>query len=98
MAEPNDAAPTAPLAMMIDFDGTLVEPNVAMVLVEKFCPNGAEVAEEVDLLLHAGKMTLREAWEREASLMVADQIPEMIKSKKTPEQMMKEMMEKYNKK
>ncbi|HZY69780.1 MAG TPA: HAD-IB family phosphatase [Thermoplasmata archaeon] len=67
-----------PLSLMIDFDGTLVEPNVAIVLVEQFCPDGARVANEVDLLLHSGKMTLREAWEREAALMRADQIPEMI--------------------
>lgn len=65
--------------MMIDFDGTLVEPNVAIVLVEEFCPDGARVANEVDLLLHSGKMTLREAWEREAALMRSDQVPEMIR-------------------
>lgn len=67
-----------PFTMLIDFDGTLVEPNVAIVLVEQFCPNGDEVAHEVDILLHEGKMTLREAWEREAALMRADRIPEMI--------------------
>jgi 2-hydroxy-3-keto-5-methylthiopentenyl-1-phosphate phosphatase len=67
-----------PFTMLIDFDGTLVEPNVAIVLVEQFCPNGEEVAHEVDILLHEGKITLREAWEREASLMRADRIPEMV--------------------
>ncbi|MCI4350822.1 MAG: MtnX-like HAD-IB family phosphatase [Thermoplasmata archaeon] len=67
-----------PFTMLIDFDGTLVDPNVAIVLVEKFCPNGDVVAHEVDIQLHEGKITLREAWEREASLMRADQIPEMV--------------------
>jgi 2-hydroxy-3-keto-5-methylthiopentenyl-1-phosphate phosphatase len=65
--------------VFIDFDGTLVEPNVAILLVGKFCPDGARVANEVDQLLHTGKMTLREAWEHQAALLPANRIPEMTR-------------------
>ncbi|MCI4336351.1 MAG: HAD-IB family phosphatase [Thermoplasmata archaeon] len=63
--------------MFIDFDGTLVDPNVAILLVEEFCPDGPKLAHEVDELLHAGTITLREAWRRQVSLLREDQIPEM---------------------
>lgn len=63
--------------MFIDFDGTLVEPNVAIRLVEEFCADGPRVANEIDILLHEGTITLREAWRRQVELMHADQIPEM---------------------
>ncbi|HZY92633.1 MAG TPA: HAD-IB family phosphatase [Thermoplasmata archaeon] len=66
-----------PFRMFIDFDGTLVEPNVAIVLVEEFCADGKRVAHEIDELLHTGKITLREAWRRQVELMRADQIPAM---------------------
>ncbi|MGA8091182.1 MAG: HAD-IB family phosphatase [Thermoplasmata archaeon] len=61
----------------MDFDGTLVEPNVAILLVERFCPDGQTVAHEVDLQLHSGKITLREAWDRQAALLPGDRIDEM---------------------
>ena len=65
------------LRIYVDFDGTLVEPNVAIDLVEKFCVGGEAVAHEVDLALHSGKMTLREAWERQAALLPVERIGEM---------------------
>lgn len=65
------------LRMLLDFDGTLVGPNVAILLVGEFCPNGAELARTVDEELHAGRITLREAWARQAALLPADRIPEM---------------------
>lgn len=67
MAVPSVAPP--PYRMFLDFDGTLVEPNVAVELVERFAPDGARVAHEVDEELHQGKITLREAWERQAALL-----------------------------
>lgn len=75
------AASTAPpgLRMFIDFDGTLVDPNVAIVLVEEFCPDGKRLAHEIDELLHTGVITLREAWRRQVSLLREDQIPEMAR-------------------
>ena len=69
--------PTSPLRMLLDFDGTLVGPNVAIILVEQFAENGAELAHAVDIELHEGKITLREAWARQAALLPADRIPEM---------------------
>ncbi len=63
--------------VFVDFDGTLVEPNVAILLVERFCPDGESVAHEVDLQLHAGQITLREAWDRQAALLPGDRIDEM---------------------
>jgi 2,3-diketo-5-methylthio-1-phosphopentane phosphatase len=63
--------------VLVDFDGTLVEPNVAILLVERFCPNGEAVAHEVDLQLHSGQITLREAWDRQAALLPADRMDEM---------------------
>jgi 2-hydroxy-3-keto-5-methylthiopentenyl-1-phosphate phosphatase len=72
------AAPTAPLRVFIDFDGTLVVPNVAILIVQEFAPDGRRLAREVDLALHAQKLTLREAWEQEARALPADRIPEMI--------------------
>jgi 2-hydroxy-3-keto-5-methylthiopentenyl-1-phosphate phosphatase len=70
-------APPAPFRVFLDFDGTLVGPNVAIVLVEKFAKEGARVANEVDLQLHRGEITLRQAWDRQAALLPADRIPEM---------------------
>lgn len=67
------------LRMFIDFDGTLVDPNVAILLVEEFCPDGKRLAHEVDLLLHNGTITLREAWRRQVSLLHEQQIPEMAR-------------------
>jgi 2-hydroxy-3-keto-5-methylthiopentenyl-1-phosphate phosphatase len=69
--------PATPLRMLIDFDGTLVEPNVAIILVEEFASDGARVAHEVDEELHAGKITLREAWARQVALLPADRVREM---------------------
>jgi 2-hydroxy-3-keto-5-methylthiopentenyl-1-phosphate phosphatase len=69
----------SPLQVVLDFDGTLVEPNVAIVLVTEFAENGHEVAHDVDRLLHEGKIGLREAWQRQAALLPGDRIPEMAR-------------------
>jgi 2-hydroxy-3-keto-5-methylthiopentenyl-1-phosphate phosphatase len=69
--------PPSPLRMLLDFDGTLVGPNVAITLVGEFAPNGEELAHVVDEELHAGRITLREAWARQAALLPADRVPEM---------------------
>ncbi len=66
-----------PLRVFVDFDGTLVQPNVAILLVERFAPNGRRVAREVDEQLHQGRITLRQAWDRQAALLPWDQIPAM---------------------
>lgn len=66
-----------PLRIFLDFDGTLVEPNVAVVLVERFAQDGARVAHEVDEQLHRGEITLRQAWERQAALLAWSDIPAM---------------------
>src|SRR5208282_2465241 len=63
--------------VFVDFDGTLVDPNVAILLVERFCEGGVQIAHEVDELLHSGQITLREAWDRQAALLPPDRIPEM---------------------
>jgi len=68
-----------PLRVVLDFDGTLVDPNVAIVLVTEFAENGHEVAHEVDRLLHEGKIGLREAWQRQAALLPGDRVPEMAR-------------------
>jgi 2-hydroxy-3-keto-5-methylthiopentenyl-1-phosphate phosphatase len=65
------------LRMWVDFDGTLVEPNVAIILVEEFARDGKRLAHQVDEELHAGKITLREAWERQVALLPADRMAEM---------------------
>jgi 2-hydroxy-3-keto-5-methylthiopentenyl-1-phosphate phosphatase len=65
------------LRMWVDFDGTLVEPNVAIILVEKFARDGQRVAHEIDEELHAGRLTLRQAWERQVALLPADRLGEM---------------------
>lgn len=67
-----------PVRMLIDFDGTLVEPNVAILLVTEFAPDGARVAHAIDEELHTGRITLREAWRRQVELLRVDQIPEMV--------------------
>lgn len=67
------------LRMWIDFDGTLVEPNVAIILVEEFARDGKRVAHEIDEELHAGKITLREAWERQVALLPGDRMEEMAR-------------------
>lgn len=75
-AEP--ARPTSsPLRVVLDFDGTLVEPNVAIVLVAEFAKNGAKIAHEIDELLHTGKIGLREAWMRQVQVLPADRLGEM---------------------
>jgi 2-hydroxy-3-keto-5-methylthiopentenyl-1-phosphate phosphatase len=63
--------------ILIDFDGTLVTTNVAIVLVEEFCPNGKFIAGEIDRKLARGEMTLREAWAAEVDLLPADRLDEM---------------------
>jgi 2-hydroxy-3-keto-5-methylthiopentenyl-1-phosphate phosphatase len=67
-----------PLHVWIDFDGTLVLPNVAVELVGQFGRHGREVAREVDDLLHSGQITLRQAWEREIAILPAERLSEMI--------------------
>lgn len=67
------------LDVVLDFDGTLVEPNVAILLVEEFAPNGHAVAHEIDELLHTGKIGLREAWQRQVALLPMDRLPEMAR-------------------
>jgi 2-hydroxy-3-keto-5-methylthiopentenyl-1-phosphate phosphatase len=73
-----DRVPPPSLQVLLDFDGTLVEPNVAIVLVERFCADGHRVAHEVDEALHAGKLTLREAWARQVALLPPDRLDEMV--------------------
>lgn len=67
------------LRVVVDFDGTLVVPNVAIDLVTEFVPDGARVAGEIDLLLHEGKIGLREAWQRQVTLLPRDRLPEMTR-------------------
>ncbi len=67
------------LRVVVDFDGTLVDPNVAIVLVSEFAPGGEAVAREVDQLLHEGRIGLREAWQRQAALLPAERLPEMTR-------------------
>jgi 2-hydroxy-3-keto-5-methylthiopentenyl-1-phosphate phosphatase len=64
--------------VVVDFDGTLVVPNVAIDLVAEFVPDGARVAGEIDILLHEGKIGLREAWQRQVTLLPRERLPEMI--------------------
>jgi 2-hydroxy-3-keto-5-methylthiopentenyl-1-phosphate phosphatase len=71
------AVPPPSLRVVVDFDGTLVVPNVAIVLVEEFVEDGHRVAHEIDQLLHEGKIGLREAWQRQAALLPPDRIAEM---------------------
>jgi 2,3-diketo-5-methylthio-1-phosphopentane phosphatase len=68
---------SSPFRVLLDFDGTLVGPNVAIILVEQFAEDGAVLAHTVDEELHSGKITLREAWSRQAALLPPDRIPEM---------------------
>ena len=67
-----------PAELLLDFDGTLVEPNVAIVLLREFVPDGLRVAEEIDALLHRREITLREAWARESALLPVARVPEMV--------------------
>ncbi|MGB6442113.1 MAG: HAD-IB family phosphatase [Thermoplasmata archaeon] len=67
------------LRVFVDFDGTLVVPNVAILLVEKFAENGEIVAHEVDQQLHSGQITLRQAWERQVALLLPDRFDEMTR-------------------
>ncbi|MFZ0892781.1 MAG: HAD-IB family phosphatase [Thermoplasmata archaeon] len=71
------AAGRPPLRIFLDFDGTLVESNVAVDLVERFADDGVRVAHEVDEQLHRGEITLRQAWDRQAALLPWDRVPEM---------------------
>jgi 2-hydroxy-3-keto-5-methylthiopentenyl-1-phosphate phosphatase len=76
-------SPSSPLRVVLDFDGTLVDPNVAILLVTEFAENGHQVAHEVDRLLHEGKIGLREAWQRQAALLPGDRVPEMARYVRT---------------
>ena len=73
-----DGSPVPPLQVLLDFDGTLVGPNVAILLVERFCPDGPRIAHEVDEALHAGRLTLREAWAQQVALLPPDRVTEMV--------------------
>ncbi|MHB8352021.1 MAG: HAD-IB family phosphatase [Thermoplasmata archaeon] len=63
--------------VLLDFDGTLADSNVAIDLITAFVPDGAQVARRVDDDLRAGRITLRQAWEEEAGLLRADRLSEM---------------------
>jgi len=79
-SRPESVGPRDPcLRVVLDFDGTLVDPNVAIVLVEKFAENGRAIAHEVDALLHEGRIGLREAWQRQAALLPANRLEEMAR-------------------
>lgn len=67
----------APCQVLLDFDGTFVVPNVAILLVGEFGVDGVRVAKEVDEDLHAGRITLREAWRKEVALLPAARMGEM---------------------
>jgi 2-hydroxy-3-keto-5-methylthiopentenyl-1-phosphate phosphatase len=67
------------LRVVVDFDGTLVVPNVAIDLVAEFVPDGARIAHEIDILLHEGKIGLREAWQRQVMLLPRERLPEMVR-------------------
>jgi 2-hydroxy-3-keto-5-methylthiopentenyl-1-phosphate phosphatase len=71
------SAQRPPFRIFLDFDGTLVESNVAVDLVERFADDGVRVAHEVDEQLHRGEITLRQAWERQAALLPWDRVPAM---------------------
>jgi 2-hydroxy-3-keto-5-methylthiopentenyl-1-phosphate phosphatase len=66
------------LNVLLDFDGTLVESNVAIELVKEFCPDGGALAHEIDLKLSRGEITLREAWARQVALLPADRMAELV--------------------
>jgi 2-hydroxy-3-keto-5-methylthiopentenyl-1-phosphate phosphatase len=66
-----------PFRLFLDFDGTLVEPNVAILLVARFADDGARVAHEVDEQLHRGELTLRQAWELQAALLPWEKVQAM---------------------
>ncbi len=74
---PSSSSNPRGLRVILDFDGTLVDPNVAIVLVEEFAENGREIAHQIDELLHEGKMGLREAWQRQAALLPGERLGEM---------------------
>jgi len=73
-----DRAVASSLRVVVDFDGTLVVPNVAIDLVAEFVPDGARIAHEIDILLHEGKIGLREAWQRQVMLLPRERLPEMV--------------------
>lgn len=77
-SEAAGGSPTSAFRLLLDFDGTLVTPNVAILLVGRFCPDGERLAREVDRALHEGRMTLREAWARQVALLPADRYEEMV--------------------
>ncbi len=72
------AASSPSFTVFIDFDGTLVEPNVAIIVVERFAKDGPRLAREVDRRLKAEELTLREAWEEEAAALPANRLDEMV--------------------
>lgn len=77
-SDPHRPLPASPpFRLFLDFDGTLVEPNVAILLVERFADDGVRIAHEVDLQLHRGELTLRQAWERQAALLPWDKVAAM---------------------
>jgi len=67
------------LRVVLDFDGTLVDPNVAIVLVEEFAEDGRRIAHEIYELLHTGRIGLREAWQRQAAILPGERIDEMAR-------------------
>jgi 2-hydroxy-3-keto-5-methylthiopentenyl-1-phosphate phosphatase len=58
--------------VLLDFDGTLAETNVAVTLLERFSPEAMPSFHAISRLFHAGRLTLREAWDRQAALFRAE--------------------------
>jgi 2-hydroxy-3-keto-5-methylthiopentenyl-1-phosphate phosphatase len=76
---PTGDSPPPLLRVSLDFDGTLVEPNVAKLLVSEFILGGSEIADLIDRDLHAGRITLREAWARQTALLPWDRFEAMAR-------------------
>ena len=76
---PVRSAVSPELRVVLDFDGTLVDPNVAIVLVEEFAQDGRRIAHEIDELLHTGQIGLREAWQRQAAILPGERVDEMAR-------------------
>jgi 2-hydroxy-3-keto-5-methylthiopentenyl-1-phosphate phosphatase len=73
-----DRVPSAGLRVLVDFDGTFADMNVGVELLERFSPDSVAAFRAINAEYHAGRITLREGWDRQSALYRNEDRPRMV--------------------
>jgi 2-hydroxy-3-keto-5-methylthiopentenyl-1-phosphate phosphatase len=73
-----DGAPSTPVRILVDFDGTFANMNVGVELIERFAPDSVGAFRAINHEFHEGRITLRDAWDRQSALYRNEDRPRMV--------------------